>query len=129
MGLKKRKTPEHPALPLMRYEANGHLVRFITDLTAHDAAALAQHKPHDAFAWIVHTGATWLTFMGPSHRTFRFAGVFVGSYGADECKFFFWDGAVFAQYRSANDLDDRIARYEENVRERAHAGDLADRGL
>jgi len=113
----------------MRHEANGHLTRFITDLTVHDATALARHAHTDAFAWIVHTGATWLAFMSPEGRSFKFAGVFVGAYGADECKFFFWNGAVFAQYKSAADLDERIARYEHTMRDRRHAGELADRGI
>lgn len=115
----RNKVVAHPALALMRHEANGHLTRFVTDLTVHDASALARHAPGDAFGWIVHTGATWLTFMSRDDRRFKFALTFCRSYGAEECKFYFWDGIVLAQYKSASELDDRIARYERDMRERS----------
>jgi len=127
-----RKRPikhEHPALALMRSEARGILVRFQTDLSVHDTLALSKHAPTDAFAWILHPGATWFAFMGPEHRNTRFAGVFVGAYGPDECRFYFWDGSTLARKQCAIDLDEHIEQYEESLRERRRAGELADRGV
>lgn len=125
----RSKIMPHPALALMRHAANGHLTRFQTDLTVHDATALAAHAPTDAFAWILHTGATWLAFMGPGHRTFKFAAVFVHSYSAEQCRFFFWNGGVLTEYRCAADLDDRIEDFEHELRDRKRASELADRGV
>lgn len=125
----RKRRAEHPALALMRHEARGYLTRFITDLETHDAAALAKHAPHEAFGWVLHPGATWLTFTSSDHRPHRFAATFIGAYGPDDCRFFFWDGSVFTTYRCAWALDERIAEHEESLRESARAGELADRGV
>ncbi len=127
-----RKTPivaVHPALALLHHEAQGYLVRFETDLTVHDAAALATHRRTDGFAWCLHPGATYMSFMGPEHRSNRFARMFVGAYGADNTRFYFWDGYVLTRFRSASALDDRIEEFEHELRDRKRRADLADRGI
>jgi hypothetical protein len=60
--------------------------------------------------------------MGPEHRSHRFARMFVEAYGADETRCYFWDGAVFTLYKDATALDERIAEYEHELRERVSAG-------
>jgi hypothetical protein len=127
--MRKRAIAQHPALALMRHEAKGYLVRFETDLNVHDAAALATHRPTDAFAWVLHSGATYMAFMGAEYRKHAVARMFVNAYGADESRFYFWDGACLTRYGSASALDERIADFEEQLRERARAGELADRGI
>jgi hypothetical protein len=126
--MRKRSAVDHPALALMRHEAKGYLTRFPTDLDVHDAAALAQ-RPNDAFAWVLHTGATWFGFMCADIRRRDFAQMFVHAYGADECRFFFWDRAVLTRYPSAAALDERIAEYERGLRDEHRRALLADRGI
>jgi len=126
--MRKRAMTEHPALALLRHEAKGFLVRFETDLTRHDAAALATHRHTDAFAWVLHPGATYMAFMGPEYRSQKFARMFVNAYGSDDTRFYLWNGACLTRYGSARELDERIADFEEQLRERARAGERADRG-
>lgn len=128
-AMTKARTPTvHPALALMRHEATGYMTHFITDLTVHDAAAL-ERRPNDAFAWCLHTGATYLAFMGPDPRRQKFAAMFVGAYGADDTRFFFWNGAVLTRYRCAAALDAQIADYESELRDRKRRAWCADRGI
>ena len=125
----RTRTAVHPALSIMRHEASRHLVRFRTDLEVHDARALSRHAHTDAFGWVLHSAATWLAFMGTEHRDHRFACVFVQAYGAADCRFYFWNGAVMTEYRCAADLDEKIADFEDELRRRAREGELADRGI
>ncbi len=119
---KPSKPVEHPALAFMRHEAKGYLIRFETDLTKHDTEALAR-RPVNAFAWILRPDSTFLAFAGPEYRGDLFARMVmvVQAFGSDGCRFYFWDCATLVEYPCAMALDERLARYEANLR-------IADRG-
>ncbi len=123
------RATEHPALPLMRQAAQGHLTRFLTDLTVHDASALGTRPPTDAFGWILHSGATWLALMSTEGRPYAFAKTFVHAYGPDDCRFYFWTGTELVRYKCAADLDERIYDHERHLRERKRDCEPADRGV
>lgn len=124
-----RRTTEHPAMALMRHEARGHMRMFLTDLDNHDAAELAKRPHHAAFAWIMHTHATWLTFASVEPRKYAPGALMARSYGADDTRFYFWDGAVFVRCGSAHAVDGMLAAREDELRERERAGRRADQGV
>lgn len=111
-----RRNTEHPALALMRREAQGFMSRFQTDLEVHDARLLEQAPPGDAFAWVLHTHATYLTFADVAPRKHRFATMFVEAYGARDSRFFFWTGAVLVRCASAAALDTMLGEHEDSLR-------------
>ncbi len=134
-----RKRPEHPALPYMACVAKPVLLRFVNDFAVHDVCALKNADPAEAFSWILRPDGTFLAFahqpLTPAeHRAKlgtarRFAAMVVSSFGADECRFFMWDGYRLQRYACAADLDAAMAAHEDMLAERKRAGDLADRGV
>jgi len=88
----------------------GWPLRFATDLTTHDRAYLAQHDDAEPFAWVLMTDGTILTY--PSRRPIDGAGtmahimprIVCHTFGAENCRWYWWDGNALINVRSAADL-------------------------
>ena len=96
--------------------------RFKTDLTEHDQRTLSERRPTDAFAWVLSQGATYLVF--PSPLPIDGAGTYAHwmpracarSFGRENCRWYWWDGARLIAVESAEALGNRLEEAGEGMK-------------
>jgi hypothetical protein len=108
---------------LAESERVGWPERFQSDLTEHDRASLAERCPTDAFAWVLSQGATYLVFPSPvpidgagtyAHRMPRAC---AESFGRENCRWYWWDGARLVAVDSAEALAGRLEEAGEGMKQ------------
>ncbi len=107
---------------LAESERVGWPERFPTDLTEHDHAALAKRSSTEAFAWVLSQGATYLVF--PSPLPIDGAGTYAHwmpracarSFGRENCRWYWWDGARLIAEESAEALASRLEKAGEGMK-------------
>ena len=88
--------------------------RFRTDLTEHDRLALSRRRSTEAFAWVLSRDATYLVF--PSRLPIDGAGHYAHemrrscreAFGAENCRWYWWDGAQLTDARSPEALAEHL---------------------
>src|ERR1043166_2119330 len=117
MTTKQRKqvSTEPAAVTALLAEAarHGWRVQFFTDL-AHDAKAIATMLPREPFAWCLRADGTHLarvidTADRRSAVTPLTMRAVAHAFGADQCRFYVWDGAALTTMDDAQHADDRLA--------------------
>jgi hypothetical protein len=107
---------------LVEAERVGWPERFQTDLTEHDQRTLAERRPTDPFAWVLSNGATYLVF--PSAVPIDGAGTYAHrrpracaeSFGRENCRWYWWDGARLIAEETPEALANRLEETGERMK-------------
>jgi hypothetical protein len=108
------RTMQHYDALVVESQRTGWPERFPTDLTTHDQAKLSTRDAREAFAWVLARDATYLVY--PSRRPIDGAGHYAyemprsckSAFGADNCRWYWWDGANLLEVGSAEALSERL---------------------